>query len=149
MVVLCMRGIKSLINRLRADFPGLVFERGDGFWFCPPGTVYYCEGFLGLPMDKIALLTLHEVAHGLLKHKDYADDVQLLKMEREAWERARGLCLEYGVEWDEEFMEERLDSYRGWLHERSLCPICQVSGYQDVRLKYHCPVCGREREVRE
>jgi hypothetical protein len=147
MAVICMREIKLLINRLREDFPGLVFERGEEFRFSPPGTVYYCESFGDASANEIALLTLHEAAHGLLEHKDYDEDVLLLKMECAAWERVKSMCGGYGVEWDEEFVEERMDSYRDWLHARGLCPVCGVSGWQDARLAYHCAVCGREWEV--
>ena len=122
---------------------GLVFEVGEEFKFTPPATIYYNPSFLGLPHGKITLLTLHEAAHAVLKHKDYDEDIQLLKMESEAWERAKRMCEKYDVQWDEDFVQDRLDSYRDWVHERSLCPVCEVSGYQDAGLKYHCAMCGK------
>lgn len=141
MVATCMREITRLIKRLGEDFPGLVFEVSEEFRFRPPRTVYYNPDFCGLPYDKIALLTLHEAAHAALEHKDYDYDVSLLRMEAGAWWRVREVCGGYGVRWDEEFVQDRLDSYRDWLHGRSLCAGCGVSGWQDEQLSYHCPVC--------
>lgn len=149
MVATSMLKIKSLIRRLREDFPGVVFEVGERFMFRPPVTVFYSPDFEGLPGNKIALLTLHEAAHAVLKHKDYDEDIQLLKMESEAWERVKEFCAMYDVVWDEDFVQDRLDSYRDWLHARSLCPVCQVSGYQDEQLNYHCPMCGGVRKLSE
>lgn len=141
MVATFMPKIDSLIRRLRADFPGLVFEVGEIFMFRPPNKIFYNPDFEGLPYDKIALLTLHEAAHAVLEHKDYDEDIELLKIETAAWERAKSLCANYVVAWDEDFVQDRLDSYRDWLHLRSLCPVCGVSGYQ-VGASYRCPMCG-------
>lgn len=104
-----------------------------------------------LPEDKICqtaeeseffcLRMLHEVGHAVLKHQFYATDVGRLKMERAAWEKAREFCRRYGVVYDEEFVEAALDSYRDWLHQRSKCPKCGVTKFQDGRGKYHCPDC--------
>ncbi|MDR3298022.1 MAG: hypothetical protein LBT19_01430 [Candidatus Nomurabacteria bacterium] len=139
-----MLEINSLIERLRRDFAGLVFEEGEVFMFRPPCEIYYNVNYLGLPCDKIALLTLHEAAHAVLKHKDYDYDIELVRMEAEAWERSKGLCKEYDVEWDEDFVQDRLDSYRDWIHERSLCPVCGVAGWQDEEgFRYRCPMCER------
>ena len=143
MVATSMPKIDSTIKLLREDFPGLVFEVGKEFKFSPPATICYNPAQKALPHDKIALLTLHEVAHASLKHKDYDEDIQLLRMESEAWESAKQLCEKYDIQWDEDFIQDMLDSYRDWVHNRSLCPVCEVSGYQDTGLKYHCAMCGK------
>ncbi len=87
------------------------------------------------------LQILHEVGHALLEHNFYTTDLERLKMERAAWEKARELCSTYGVEYDEDYVETALDSYRDWLHARSRCPRCQVTRFQDDRGEYHCPEC--------
>lgn len=87
------------------------------------------------------LRMLHEVGHAVLGHKFYATDVDRLKMERAAWEKARELCPKYGVEYIGEFVEEALDSYRDWLHQRSKCPKCGTTRFQDNRGNYVCPGC--------
>ncbi|MFV0485122.1 MAG: hypothetical protein ACK5MU_02775 [Candidatus Saccharimonadales bacterium] len=138
-----MLKIDSLVKRLREDFPGLIFEVGDDFKFSPPRTICYNPSFRGLPHNKIALLTLHEAAHAVLEHKDYDEDIELLKIEAAAWERAKQLCANYKVRWDEDFVQDRLDTYRDWVHSRSLCPACEISGYQDNGLRYHCAMCGK------
>lgn len=92
--------------------------------------------------DFFCLRMLHEVGHARLKHQTYTVDVDRLKMERAAWEEARELCLKYGVEYDEDFVEAALDSYRDWLHQRSKCPQCGVTRFQDGRGKYVCPNCN-------
>ncbi len=87
------------------------------------------------------LQLLHEVGHAVLKHRDFRTDVERLKMERAAWEKARALAERYGVEYDEEFVEAEMDTYRDWLYKRSKCPQCGATRYQNTRGEYHCPLC--------
>ncbi len=97
---------------------------------------------------------LHEVGHALLGHRDFTTDVERLKMERAAWEKAEELYEIYreklggkaGEEWgwpefDQEVVEAEMDSYRDWLHQRSHCPECGLTRYQTLDQKYHCPQC--------
>ncbi len=88
-----------------------------------------------------ALQLLHEVGHAILRHKDFRTDVERLKMERAAWEQARLLCERYNIYYDEDLVEEALDSYRDWLHQRSVCPECGLTRYQGRDGVYHCPGC--------
>lgn len=87
------------------------------------------------------LQMLHEVGHALLEHDFYTTDLERLKMERAAWEKARELCQKYGVEYDEDYVEGALDSYRDWLHTRSRCVRCGATRFQDDRGEYHCLEC--------
>lgn len=102
---------------------------------------------------------LHEVGHALLKHRDYVTDIERVKMERAAWEKARELYMKYAKEvqgeenayrrevevfklgFDEEFVEVEMDTYRDWLHRKSRCPECGLTCYQTVDREYHCPQC--------
>ena len=43
--------------------------------------------------------------------------------------------------WDEDFVQEKLDTYRDWLHAKSKCKKCGLTGYQTKDGKYHCPRC--------
>lgn len=116
--------------------------------------------FLGQPQPKYALLTLHELGHALCKHKDYKVDVQRIKIESEAWERAKTVFLKYRdlafneddsvrdeklasilPEWDEDFVQDKLDTYREWLHIKSKCKKCGLTCFQTEDGKYHCPRC--------
>ena len=126
-----------LVDRLKEDYPGLVFREGKKFAFRPPKTIV-----LG-PLEPFwELLTLHEVSHAILKHKTFRIDVERLKMEARAWEKARELADYYDVDWDEQFIQEQLDTYRDWLHQKSRCPVCGLTRFQTPDSRYHCPRCS-------
>jgi hypothetical protein len=128
----------SLLNKLRQDYPELTFTSAERYQFSPPATIYFDAS------NPEPLLLLHELGHYLLKQYDYTSDIELLRIESAAWQQAKQLCATYHIEWDEDFAEDRLDSYRNWLHANSLCPDCQISGYQDTNGAYHCPLCTKK-----
>ena len=68
-------------------------------------------------------------------------DVERLRMESEAWARARELAAKYRVEVDENLIQEQLDTYRDWLHKKSRCPICGLTRFQTPDSVYRCPKC--------
>lgn len=88
-----------------------------------------------------SLQLLHELGHALLGHRDFRTDPERIKMECAAWEKARELAQIYHIYYDEDFVEDELDTYRDWLYRRSKCPECGVARYQDRSGKYHCPMC--------
>lgn len=90
------------------------------------------------------LQLLHEVGHALLGHCEYGADLERLKMERAAWEKAQELCGRYGAEYDEEAVEGALDTYRDWLHRRSRCAKCGLTRFQGADGRYRCPGCDFE-----
>lgn len=94
-----------------------------------------------IEQNRECLELLHEVGHALLGHCDYGTDVERVKMERAAWEKAAELAQKYGVEMDVELAEEELDTYRDWLHKRSKCPQCGATRYQGQNGEYRCPMC--------
>lgn len=126
----------DFLERLRQDYPGLRFRDGAKFAFRPPKTI-----ILGPPEPFSELLTLHEVSHAILGHKDFKMDVTRLKMETEAWQKARELANYYDIEVNEELIQEELDTYRNWLHKKSRCPQCGLTRYQTPDSLYHCPRC--------
>lgn len=128
--------LNSLLTRLRADYPNLEFLAGERFLFHPPATIYYevnSDDYLSL---------LHELGHALIDKTDYNQDVELLQIESAAWAKAKELCAKYHLTFDESYAESRLDSYRDLLHYNSLCPNCDLNGYEDEHQTYHCPLCG-------
>ena len=125
---------KSLIAKIRVDYPELTLTEGERFKFSPPRTVYYTSGH---PLE-----LLHELGHYLIGEQDYVSDIELIEIESRAWAKAKELCATYDVVWDEDYAENHLDSYRDWLHVTSLCRICNLAGYQDDAGLYHCPLCG-------
>ncbi len=92
--------------------------------------------------DEPAQYALHELAHALLKHADFNLDIELLTHEREAWDFARSVLMpKYGLSIDESVVEESLDTYREWMHTRSLCPSCGLSCLQTKASTYVCVNC--------
>ena len=135
-----------LIEQLKAskDSP-LNFTKGTTFgWDYSTHTVTYdpsrrkCDAYL-----------LHEVGHAILGHQGYQTDTQLLEMERAAWDKARELADMYQIIIDDSDIEESLDTYRDWLHSRSLCPHCNSTGLQAASNHYRCAACQHEWRVNE
>ena len=126
----------DLLERVRGDYPGLVFRSGKKYAFRPPNTI-----IIGPPEADASLLLLHELGHAVLGHQSFNTDALRLKMERAAWEKARELAERYGVDFKDELAERELDSYREWLDVKSRCPICKLTRYQTSDGVYHCPRC--------
>lgn len=132
--------LTSIAHKLFADHEQVVFRPGKAFyWAADEQVVYYSR--LRSP-DDLALL-FHELGHALLGHAAYGQDVQLLAMERAAWQTANELAGRYGVEIGADIEHTSLESYRDWLHQRSRCPSCSHGGLQGARSgEYHCVGCG-------
>ena len=126
----------ALVDRLRVDYPKLKFKTGRKFAFRPPRTV-----IVGPKEPNAELLLLHEIGHALSGHQDFNTDVGRIKMEVEAWEKARGLAKIYKIKFSDEVMEAELDTYRDWLHQKSRCPVCGLTRFQTPDGQYHCPRC--------
>ena len=136
----------SLIKKLSADYPSITFKEADDYLWSPSEkTVYYVND----SADDDCTYLLHELSHGLLNHTDYDRDVELIRMERAAWDKALELAKNYQLTIDEELVESTLDSYREWLHARSTCPACRATGLQTKKRIYSCPACGHKWRVNE
>ena len=126
----------GLLKQIKRDFPEFRFVEGTKFAFRPPKTI-----ILGPPEPFSELLTLHEVSHAILEHKTFKMDVERLRMESEAWEKARELASGYNIEVNEDLIQDELDTYRDWLHTKSKCKKCGLTRYQTPDGTYHCPRC--------
>lgn len=135
-VIPCPSVDALLLDRLKADYPEFRFVRGRKFAFRPPRTIV-----IGSEEPHAELLLLHEVSHAVLEHRDFKVDVGRLKMEVEAWEKARELAGVYGVEYDDGLVQAELDTYRDWLHQKSRCPKCGLTRFETPDGVYHCPRC--------
>ncbi len=133
--------MQNLIKKLAKAYPELEIKAGDRFQFTPPNRLFYAID-TDYSDPKARLLLLHELGHYLIGETDYHTDIELLEIEAKAWAKAKDLCKKYGLEYNEDFAEDRLDSYRNYLHFTSLCKNCQLAGYQDDRGNYHCPLCN-------
>lgn len=137
------------LPQIEHDFPELQLKEGKVFSWNPNSqTVYYEK--LDSQEDLVQLL--HEIAHAKLGHKNYQYDVQLIEMERSAWEYAVDiLAPKYGLtlSMDDDNIQDSLDSYRDWLHKRSLCPQCGAVGLQATASSYRCINCHSEWRVNQ
>ena len=70
-----------------------------------------------------------------------ARDVQLVAMERAAWNAGCRVGTGWQVTVDDELIESSLDTYRDWLHARSRCPHCNATGLQRSDGTYTCLAC--------
>lgn len=134
-----------LIKQLSADFPQFRFtESTCCSWSHDDNTIYY-----RLERDDNPEFILHELAHGLLEHTDYNRDIELLAMERDAWDKAAKLAVAYGLSISDQTMQSSLDTYRDWLHTRSICPNCKATGLQTRKQAYECVACNNTWLVNE
>ena len=128
----------NFIQIIQRDFPDLNFKSSSRFRFHPPKTIYYN---LDTSSDIFILQLLHELGHALSGHTNFNLDINRLKMEREAWNKAWSLCKVYRITYDPDFVEDALDTYRDWLHKKSLCKACGLTRVQSLDGEYHCPRC--------
>jgi len=129
--------MKELIKRLKTDYPDLTFVEGALLCWSPEKRAIYYQ----LSDDKYGIYgVLHEIGHATLGHWCYTTDVDLVKKESQAWEKACLLAKKYGLSIDSEHVQDCLDTYREWLHKRSTCPLCGSKGIQSAN-KYHCINC--------
>ncbi len=128
-----------------AHLSGLIFESGNYFgWNHETATITLD------PNDANAsAYTLHEYGHAALKHSDYKKDIELLTMERDAWTFATDSASRFALDIDPELIEDSLDTYRNWLHSRSLCPKCGATGIQIDARQYDCIACHTKWTVNE
>jgi hypothetical protein len=114
----------KLLGALAADYPGLAFEAGNTFCWSPANKrVIYKRGASG---QSALYSLLHEVGHGLLGHQRYRQDFELIQLEVAAWDKARQIAGNYGLEISDDHIQDCLDSYRDWQFRRSICPVCSA-----------------------
>jgi ribosomal protein L37AE/L43A len=144
MDVITMHSTTLLIQQLKTDHPQFSFKKAKRFLWSPSEhTVYYTD------TDDEQAYLLHELSHGLLNHVEYNRDIELIAMERAAWDKAQELAPTYGLTIDADTIQKTLDSYRDWLHARSTCPTCKATGLQIKQQIYTCPACHHSWRVNE
>ncbi len=145
MDVIIMPSTTLLLKQLKSNYPQFTFKKGNYFLWSPSeNTIYYCD-----KSDNKPILLLHEISHALLGHADYNSDIQLITMEREAWDYAIKLAISYNVTMPTDVIESIIDSYRDWIHDRSTCPNCTATGLQINKHNYQCPACNHRWRVNE
>jgi hypothetical protein len=130
----------KLLFELQQKFPALRFVAGPQFsWSPETGDIIYDQTARG---SKAAWSLLHETGHALLGHTGYSADLELLRLEIAAWEKALEIGESLGVKISEEHIQDCLDTYRDWLYKRSICPNCSAKSLQqDNCTHYSCFNC--------
>lgn len=135
--------LHKLIAALKKDFPSISFTESDTFLWSPEDSTVYVNASSPSQQDRWTLL--HEFAHGVLGHEDYASDIELLSLETAAWTEAKRLqrCYDDTNPIDDEHIQDCLDTYRDWLYARSRCPCCEQTGLQINSKRYYCINCSQ------
>jgi hypothetical protein len=131
--------LTPLLKQIERDYPQFSFIEADTFcWSAESNTIQ-----LDSRSEDTLAFVLHELGHALLNHQSYNQDIDLLKIERDAWHVATTtLARRYDVTIDDDLVQNNLETYREWLHTRSLCPTCNVNGLQTFQGAYLCLACG-------
>lgn len=134
----------GLIKKISTDHPAIHLRPEGNFLWLPR------ESAIAYDPKGDAVYLLHELGHALLGHDSYTRDIELLSIERDAWTyAAQHLSDTYAVPITPETIEDALDSYREWLHARSTCPSCHLTGVQSASQAYRCVSCGTTWRVNE
>lgn len=137
--------MKQLLTRLTRDYPDLQFKPGTQFLWSPSQQVIY---YSTDRTDESSIWSLlHELGHATLGHTDFKNDFSLLQMEADAWEQAVVIAKQYDHYIDEDHIQDCLDTYRDWLHQRSTCPTCGATSLQTDAHTYQCFNCQQTWHV--
>lgn len=140
-----MHSTTSILKKLRGDYPQFRFVKSASFyWSSSDNTIFYADS-----KKTNTILLLHELSHAILSHNNYDQDIQLIAMERQAWDNTKELAKKYKIEVSDDTIQSNLDSYRDWLHSRSTCPKCKSNGLQIDTKTYECLECGEKWRVNE
>jgi hypothetical protein len=136
----------SILEQVKKAHSGYTFVAGPVHaWDPNTHTITYSKDEHHSPAFIYSLL--HELGHAELMHNNFKSDLELLKMERSAWDKACQLANTFAVSIDEDHIEDCMDTYRDWLYARSLCPTCKQCGLQTSKTEYSCAFCGAHWKV--
>lgn len=143
--------ITSLVIQLRTKYANshpdspLTFVADDSFsWNPDTHEIHYHAA-----EQNAEAYLLHEYGHVLDGPRAYRQDIELLQIERDAWDNAIEVARELDLIIDEDVIEDSLDTYRDWLHARSLCPKCDATGIQTALHTYECLACHHTWRVND
>lgn len=128
----------AFLDSLKKTYPEFTFHPGRKFLFRPQKSIYYLEAD-----ENFRLLLLHELAHALLGHFSYQKSLERLQIERDAWEKTRQLCKIHNVTFDEDVAEAELNTYRDWVHQKTLCKTCGLTCLEVSSESLYCPFCQK------
>ena len=131
--------MKPLVKKLATTYPDLRFIASNKFYWSPKEQAVYYDVSKNDEQGKWALI--HELSHGLLGHKNYRTDFELLQLEVAAWHKAEEVAKLFAIRINQDHVQDCLDTYRDWLHARSKCPACGEHGIQAKSGDYTCINC--------
>jgi hypothetical protein len=132
--------MEKIVSKLQPLLPDVTFTCGSSFFWSPKHRqITYRDDQDNVIVHTWALL--HETAHALLGHCSYQSDFELLVLEVEAWDKACEISKEVGVKINEDHIQDCLDTYRDWIHQRSTCPTCGTVSFQRSAREYRCHNC--------
>lgn len=138
--------MKKLLKDLATLTPDVSYQAGQAFCWSPrQQQITYRGTDQPTELDEWALL--HEAGHALLGHKTYNSDLELLLLEVAAWEKAVETAANFSIVIDPDHIQDCLDTYRDWLHQRSSCPVCTATCLQISPTTYRCHNCTTEWRV--
>lgn len=137
--------MEALASRLSALLPGIVIQAGEALCWSPKTGIITYRLDDASPENLWGLL--HEAGHAKLQHTTYASDMELLLLEVAAWEEALTIGRQLGSEINQEHIQDCLDTYRDWLHQRSTCPRCGIVSFQASPKQYRCYNCAKNWAV--
>jgi hypothetical protein len=141
-----MSKVLSTLDTLQKKYPSISFKEGKLFSWSPKDTtVIYTLSYED--EDHAVWALIHEVAHGVLNHKHYKNDIDLLRHEVDAWHNAKDIANSIHISIDDNHIQDCLDTYRDWLHKRATCPNCSVVGLQQDNGYYGCFNCQTRWKV--
>ena len=136
----------TLVKQIHQLVPGVQITPGKEFYWSPSvKLITYRSKALETPEGVWALI--HEAAHAKLGHQTYRTDYELLELEVAAWHEAQAMASQLSIEIDPEHVQDCLDTYRDWLHQRSTCPTCSTVCLQLDTQTYRCHNCYTSWQV--
>jgi hypothetical protein len=133
--------LDTITKQIQDLLPDIIIQSGDSLRWSPKSKrITYRqddtsnENIWGL---------LHEAGHARLHHTSYQSDMELLQLEVAAWDEATQLGEKTGHAIDHEYIQDCLDTYRDWLHQRSTCPRCGITSFQVTNSQYKCYNCHK------
>ncbi len=137
---------ETLIQLIAKKITDIKLKEGPRFYWSPEeGLLYYNIGELKDAQFKEKLL--HEAGHAKLKHFSYSSDLELLRMESDAWLSALGLGSDLNIKIRSQSIKKALASYLDWANARAECPECGHSGLQYSGGSFFCLSCTHKWKV--
>jgi hypothetical protein len=138
--------MQKIIDQLQLSFPDLQYRAGKQFYWSPDTNEIIYK--LDSENEHSIWSLLHETGHALLMHQSYKADYELIKLEIQAWDRAKQLADSLKVNISEEHVQDCLDTYRDWIYRRSICPNCTAKSLQQGDfIHYRCFNCHTTWQV--